>query len=61
MSRRPRHYLLPDEPTVNPDFGQPMTWETIRHLAHDSGRGILVCSHDPNHVLSSPRWGSTLW
>ncbi|MFV0374688.1 ABC transporter ATP-binding protein [Microbacterium sp.] len=45
-------YLLLDEPTASLDFGnQLMTWETIRHLAHDSGKGILVCSHDPNHVL----------
>lgn len=45
-------YLLLDEPTASLDFGnQLMIWTTIRRLAHESGKGILVCSHDPNHVL----------
>jgi iron complex transport system ATP-binding protein len=45
-------YLLFDEPTASLDFGnQLLIWRTIRTLAHERGKGILVCSHDPNHVL----------
>lgn len=45
-------YLLFDEPTASLDFGnQNLIWHTIRELAHETGKGILVCSHDPNHVL----------
>lgn len=45
-------YLLFDEPTAALDFGnQQAIWRTIRTLAHRDGKGVLVCSHDPNHVL----------
>ena len=45
-------YLLLDEPTASLDFGnQNLIWSTVRDLAHAEGKGILVCSHDPNHVL----------
>lgn len=45
-------YLLLDEPTASLDFGnQKLIWDTVRDLAHDQGKGVLVCSHDPNHVL----------
>lgn len=45
-------YLLFDEPTASLDFGnQNLIWNTIRELAHENGKGVLVCSHDPNHVL----------
>lgn len=45
-------YLLFDEPTASLDFGnQNLIWNTMRDLAHQHGKGILVCSHDPNHVL----------
>lgn len=45
-------YLLFDEPTASLDFGnQLLIWRTIGTLAHERGKGVLVCSHDPNHVL----------
>lgn len=45
-------YLLFDEPTASLDFGnQNLIWHTMRDLARTHGKGILVCSHDPNHVL----------
>ncbi len=44
-------YLLLDEPTASLDLGnQVLVWQTIRRLV-DSGRGALVCTHDPNHAL----------
>lgn len=44
-------YLLLDEPTASLDFGnQQAVWRAIRQLA-DSGTGVFVCAHDPNHVL----------
>jgi len=43
--------LLLDEPTASLDFGNQMgVWRTIRELARD-GRAVLVCTHEPNHVL----------
>ena len=43
-------FILLDEPTSALDFkNQTLVWETLRQLA-DQGRGILACSHDPNHV-----------
>lgn len=43
--------LLLDEPTASLDFGnQMLLWRTIRSLALD-GRTLLVCTHEPNHVL----------
>lgn len=44
--------LLLDEPTANLDFGnQLLVWKVVRELA-GSGRTVLVCTHEPNHV----RW-----
>jgi iron complex transport system ATP-binding protein len=43
--------LLLDEPTASLDFGNQMfVWRTIRDLARQ-GRAVLVCTHEPNHVL----------
>ncbi len=43
--------LLLDEPTASLDFGNQMwVWRTVRDLAR-AGRTILVCTHEPNHVL----------
>lgn len=43
--------LLLDEPTASLDFGnQLMLWQMIRVLAR-RGATILVCTHEPNHVL----------
>jgi iron complex transport system ATP-binding protein len=43
--------LLLDEPTASLDFGnQMLVWRTVRDLARD-GRAVLVCTHEPNHVL----------
>lgn len=44
--------LLLDEPTASLDFGNQMwVWRTVRELSR-SGRAVLVCTHEPNHV----RW-----
>lgn len=43
--------LLLDEPTASLDLGNQMfVWRTIRDLARQ-GRAVLVCTHEPNHVL----------
>ena len=43
--------LLLDEPTAGLDFGnQMLAWRTIRDLARQ-GRAVLICTHEPNHVL----------
>lgn len=43
--------LLLDEPTASLDFGNQMfVWRTVRDLARQ-GHAILVCTHEPNHVL----------
>lgn len=40
-----------DEPTASLDFkNQLMIWHLLRQLVKD-GASILVCTHDPNHVL----------
>lgn len=43
--------MILDEPTSALDFKNQLTvWQTLRDLK-SSGRTILVCTHDPNHVL----------
>ncbi len=43
--------LLLDEPTSNLDYkNQIIFWKTIKKCA-DRGKTVLVCVHDPNHVL----------
>ena len=43
--------MLLDEPTASLDFGnQVLVWRTVRALALE-GRTVLVCTHEPNHVL----------
>ncbi len=43
--------LLLDEPTASLDFGnQMLVWHMIRDLT-TRGTTVLVCTHDPNHVL----------
>ncbi len=43
--------MLLDEPTASLDFGnQLLVWRTVRSLAKE-GRTVLVCTHEPNHVL----------
>lgn len=43
--------LLLDEPTASLDFkNQLLIWNTMRQL-QEEGKAILVCTHDPNHVL----------
>jgi len=43
--------LFMDEPTSSLDFSnQSIVWETARTLA-DGGLGVVICSHDPNHIL----------
>jgi iron complex transport system ATP-binding protein len=43
--------MLLDEPTASLDFGnQMLVWRTVRSLALE-GRTVLVCTHEPNHVL----------
>ena len=44
--------LVMDEPTSNLDLGnQLIVMEHVRRLARDSGIGVLMTSHDPNHAL----------
>ncbi len=43
--------LLLDEPTSSLDFkNQLLIWQILRRIARE-GRTVLVCTHDPNHVL----------
>lgn len=43
--------MILDEPTSALDFKNQLTvWQTLREL-RQSGKTILVCTHDPNHVL----------
>lgn len=43
--------LLLDEPASSLDFkNQLLIWEVLRKIA-GQGRSVLVCTHDPNHVL----------
>ncbi|MGP1450234.1 MAG: ABC transporter ATP-binding protein [Wolinella sp.] len=43
--------MILDEPTSALDFkNQIVLWRVLRQIA-DSGTSVIVCSHDPNHVL----------
>ena len=43
--------LFMDEPTSSLDFSNQLTvWETLVSIAADS-MGIVICCHDPNHIL----------
>lgn len=43
--------IILDEPTSALDFkNQIVTWKTLKTL-RDNGKTIIVCTHDPNHVL----------
>ncbi len=43
--------LLLDEPTSALDFSNQMAiWTMIRHVASE-GKTVMVCCHDPNHML----------
>ncbi len=40
-----------DEPTSSLDFSNQLTvWETVRDIAGE-GLGVVICCHDPNHIL----------
>lgn len=40
-----------DEPTSSLDFvNQLVVWETVRAIAAE-GPGVVICCHDPNHIL----------
>jgi iron complex transport system ATP-binding protein len=40
-----------DEPTSSLDFSnQLIVWETIQSIASE-GLGVVICCHDPNHIL----------
>ncbi|MDL2275034.1 ABC transporter ATP-binding protein [Desulfosarcina sp. OttesenSCG-928-G10] len=40
-----------DEPTASLDFSnQLIVWETVRDIAAQ-GLGVVICCHDPNHIL----------
>jgi iron complex transport system ATP-binding protein len=40
-----------DEPTSSLDFSnQLIVWETVRSVASE-GLGVVICCHDPNHIL----------
>ncbi len=52
-----RRYLVMDEPTAGLDYGnQSLVLKQIRSLA-GQGIGILLSSHDPDHVLAIGRPG----
>lgn len=43
--------VLLDEPTSALDFSNQLTvWHILRDIAR-SGKAVLVCCHDPNHIL----------
>ena len=43
--------LFLDEPTSSLDFSnQLIVWETVRDIAAE-GPGVVICCHDPNHIL----------
>lgn len=43
--------MLLDEPTSSLDFkNQLLIWRTLLQLKKE-GKSVLVCTHDPNHVL----------
>lgn len=43
--------MLLDEPTSSLDFkNQLLIWKTLLELK-EQGKAVLVCTHDPNHVL----------
>ncbi|MDR1487758.1 MAG: ABC transporter ATP-binding protein [Deltaproteobacteria bacterium] len=40
-----------DEPTSSLDFSNQLTvWETVRDIAAE-GLAVVICCHDPNHIL----------
>ena len=40
-----------DEPTASLDFSnQLIVWEAVRNIAAE-GLGVVICCHDPNHIL----------
>lgn len=44
-------FMFLDEPTSSLDFSnQIMIWNTLKKIA-GAGAAVLVCSHDPNHIL----------
>lgn len=46
-------YLIMDEPTSNLDFGNRVrVLDKVRDLA-DSGKGIMMTTHDPEHAFST--------
>ena len=50
MTYQPK-LLLADEPTSALDFSNQLAvWKVLREVA-DEGVAILVCCHDPNHIL----------
>jgi iron complex transport system ATP-binding protein len=43
--------ILLDEPTASLDFqNQIRIWRVVRQVV-ESGRGAMICCHDPNHIL----------
>lgn len=46
-------YVVMDEPTASLDFGnQVLVLKTIRALARERGKGVVLSTHDPDHVLA---------
>ncbi len=46
-------YVVMDEPTASLDFGnQILVLRTIRALAAEQGKGVVLSTHDPDHALS---------
>lgn len=46
-------YVVMDEPTASLDFGnQVLVLKVIRALAEEEGKGVVLSTHDPDHVLA---------
>lgn len=44
--------MLLDEPTSALDFkNQIMLWKILQKISRDEGKTIIICTHEPNHVL----------
>ncbi len=51
LAQKPR-FLFMDEPTSNLDFGnQVAVVQLAKKLAHENGLGVVMTTHNPNHLL----------
>ncbi len=51
LAQKPR-FLFMDEPTSSLDFGnQVEVIQTVKRLAYEQGIGVVMTTHNPNHLL----------